>query len=196
MRVFLCTILILSASLSFAQSPSGRCGSWRWNVKTITDRDGPGLLTSKPVKTTIDQLVSVKPDRILNGKSTADGRTPRLATEKQVVEVIAYVTKVKMEKDHDFHLVLKSTTSENTMVGEIPDPGCPNYDNFPALRTHFEKTRREGQAVWNLWMRTHRPVKVRVTGVPFWDGFHDKRPKGASPYYREIHPILSIVPVD
>lgn len=175
-----------------AQKSAEKCGTWRWEVKTLTDKGGIDLLNKQPVNTTIDLLVTFKPPKVLHASSPADGEIPRYAREKQVVVITAYVTEIKKEDDRDLHFVLKSLTSDKTMVGEIPDPTCPDFDHFQALREHFKQTREEGMKVWELLKQTKKPVKVKITGVPFWDGAHSKRPTGASQYFREIHPIFRI----
>jgi len=187
-------LLLASCSMMFAQQVPNKCGTWRWNVKTLTDKGGIDLLSKTPISTTIDKLVIVKPLKTLKESSPSDGKTPRYAREKQVVEIFAYVTKIIKEDDRDLHLVLKSLTSDKTMVGEIPDPTCPDYDSIPSLREYFKQTRDDGMKVWDLLKQTKNPVKVKITGVPFWDGVHANSPTGASKYFREIHPILTIVP--
>jgi hypothetical protein len=184
--------LMLTCLMALAQQSHDRCGIWRWNVKTLTDKGGIDLLTKKPIHTTIDQLIKIKPPKILHAISHADGLLPRYSREKQVVEIFAWVTEIKSEEDHDLHFVLKSRTTDSTMVGEIPDPACPDYDSLPALRAYFEKTRENGMNVRDSLKKTKKPVKVKITGVPFWDGAHSNRPVGASRYFREIHPILTI----
>jgi len=190
-------ILVVSLVLSFilcSQQLPPRCGKWRWDVKTLTDKQGIGLLSKTPIKSSIDELVVLKPPKILYSANQSDGREPRMSSETQVVEIIAYVTKVKHESDDsDLHLILRSPNSENTMVGEIPDPACSTFDRFPVLRNHFTKTRQDGYKVWDFWKNAKRPIKVKITGVTFWDGIHSQnKPKGESQYSREIHPILSI----
>jgi len=183
---------IFSCLLVFAQQSHDSCGTWRWKVKTLTDSAGSALLSAKPVPTTIDQLIIVKTPKVLRAISHSDGQLPRYPRENQVVEISAYVIEVKNEDDHDLHFVLKSLTSDSTMVGEIPDPSCPDYNGFPALRAYFQKIREDGMKVWDALKTNKKPVKVKITGVPFWDGAHSSRPIGASRYFREIHPILTI----
>ena len=191
----ICTLivfLVLSFNFCSLQLPP-KCGKWRWDVKTLTDQQGNGLLSKIPIKSSIDELVVPKPPKVLYSDNHSDGQEPRMTTENQVVEIIAYVTKVKHEDDSDLHFILKSPNSENTMIGEIPDPACSTFDNFPLQKKHFENTRQDGNTVWDMWKSTKRPVKVKITGIPFWDGIHQgNNPKGASQYCREIHPILSI----
>ena len=188
----LIVFLVLSFNFCSLQLPP-KCGKWRWDVKTLTDQQGNGLLSKIPVKSSIDELVVPKPTKVLYSNNHSNGQEPRMTTENQVVEIIAYVTKVKHEDDSDLHFILKSPYSENTMIGEIPDPACSTFDGFPLLRKYFTKARQDGAMVWEKWKNSKRPVKVRITGVPFWDGVHSKsNPKGSSKYCREIHPILSI----
>ena len=193
-RFSLLILILVSVSIASAQQNTPKCGKWRWEVKTTTDMEGLGLLTQTPSKSSIDELVVIKPPKVLSSRNTYDGKLPRYPSEKQVVEIVAYVTEVKHENDDsDLHFVLKSTTSANTMVGEIPDPACQAFDKFPNLRKHFVKTRQDGNAVWEKLKTTKKPVKVKITGVPFWDGEHATNPTGASKYCREIHPVFSIV---
>jgi hypothetical protein len=187
-------VLLVSGFIFLSLQIPPKCGKWRWDVKTLTDQQGMGLLSKKPIRSSVDELVVTKPPKVLYEYNRSDGEEPRMSSENQVVEIFAYVTKVKHESDDsDLHFILKSPDSENTMIGEIPDPACPTFDNFPLLRKHFTKTRQEGYNVWDKWKNTQRPVKVKITGVTFWDGIHpNNNPKGASQYCREIHPILSI----
>jgi hypothetical protein len=190
---FLILFLVLGFILCSLQLPP-KCGEWRWDIKTLTDPQGVGLLTKQPIKSSIDELVVPKPPKVLYADNYSDGQEPRMSSETQVVEIIAYVTKVKHESDDsDLHLILKSPNSENTMIGEIPDPACSTFDRFPLLRTYFTKTRQDVYRVWDFWKNAKHPIKVKVTGITFWDGIHaQNNPKGASQYCREIHPILSI----
>ena len=171
-----------------------KCGTWRWDVKTLTDQDGAALLSKPAAPATINDLVKEKPPKTLKASKQSDGTKPRFASENQVVEIIAFVTEVKHEADDsDLHFVLKSTDSDKTMVGEIPDANCSTFDKFTGLKEHFAKT-KDGTAIWDKLKKTHKPVKVKITGVPFWDGVHSNPPKGSSKYCREIHPIITIIP--
>jgi hypothetical protein len=191
-RIALLLPLIVTCFMAVAQQSYDKCGTWRWSVKTLTDKDGVILLSKVPFSTSIDQLVKVIPPKVLQAGRPSDGKLPRYSREKQVVEIIAYVTEIKTEADHDLHFVLKSPTTGKTMVGEIPDPMCPDFDSIPSLREFFKQTREKGMAVWDSLKKKINPVKVKITGVPFWDGAHSSRPIGASKYFREIHPIFTI----
>ena len=187
--------LVISFIVSAQKHHPTKCGKWRWDVKTLTDQDGAALLSKTSMLSSIDSLVKEKPPKVLNSTSHSDGKKPRYSNENQVVEISAIVTIVKIEtEDSDLHFVLKSPDSKNTMIGEIPDPTCPTFDKFPSLRDHYTKTRQDGNTIWEKLKKTHKPVKVKITGVPFWDGAQKNKPVGSSKYYRDIHPILTIVP--
>ena len=191
-RIFFFALFIILNFIGFTQTTPTICGTWRWDVKTLTDKGGTDLLSKTPIQTTINKLVIVKPPKVLKESSQSDGKMPRYTREKQVVEITAYVTEIKKEDDNDLHLVLKSLTSDKTMVGEIPDPNCPDFDRFLSLREYFKQTRDSGMKVWDSLKQKKSPIKVKITGVPFWDGVHANAPTGASLYFREIHPILKI----
>jgi len=97
-----------------------KCGKWRWDVKTLTDKAGSSLLLKEPVPSSIDQPVREPSPKVLHHDSHSDSRLPRFPNENQVVEIVACGIKVKYEEDdHDLHLVLKSPSSENSM-DQIP----------------------------------------------------------------------------
>jgi hypothetical protein len=193
MRMIVSLLIMASFLMACAQKQKTKCGKWRWDVKTLTDSNGSNLLLKAPIQMSIDELVNEIPPRVLYSENHIDAQSPRFASENLVVEIIAYVTAVKhQDDDSDLHFILASPDSENTMVGEIPDPSCPTFDNFPELRDHFTKTRRDGMIVWKILKRDNRSVKVKITGVPFWDGKHSNKPRGASEHFREIHPVLKI----
>jgi hypothetical protein len=191
--IFISLLFMAAFLIACSREHKTKCGKWRWDVKTLTDSDGNHLLSEAPIQSSIDELVNEVPPRVLYSGNHIDAQTPRFDNENLVVEIIAYVTAVKhQDDDSDLHFILASPDSENTMVGEIPDPSCPTFDNFPELRDHFTKTRLDGMIVWKILKRDKRSVKVKITGVPFWDGTHSNRPLGASERFREIHPILKI----
>ena len=61
---FLIVFLVLGFILCSQQLPP-RCGKWRWDVKTITDKDGAALLSRPPTQSSIDVLVGEKPSKVL-----------------------------------------------------------------------------------------------------------------------------------
>jgi len=169
-----------------------KCGTWRWNVKTLTDTEGMKVLTTEPVSSTIDILAAEQEPVIMHRKSLVTGDFRRLPGEDHRVTVVAEVVKMKRENDRDFHLVLRSPATGETLVGEIPDPECACFRDFPELQRIFRQTRQEGEIVWNKLKKKKKPVRVLITGVPFWDFDHDAGTKKGR-FRHEIHPITRIV---
>lgn len=132
-------------------------GVERWPVKTGNDADvakvgvnsvngqnlGPGI-----VKTTVDEMVALpRPANMPALKSSfalnsfyQDRRAA--TTETTVWQLEAVVVEAKLEQDGDYHLVLKSTTSNKTMIGEIPNPD-PAYVKNAVWRADIKVARDE-----------------------------------------------------
>ena len=190
-----CFIIVSGLFLSFyafSQGDGKDCkGFFRWEVKTLTDREGVGLLTAKIYDSTLTQLTSVHPPKKLFILSKKDGRSSRFYDEKQVVRIVAIIGSVKTERDQDLHIILKAPDSEDTMIGEIPDPGCRIFDSLPDVRIVYAEARRQLQVVTDQIRATNKPVLVEITGVPFWDARHWWL-RGCARNGREIHPVLSV----
>jgi hypothetical protein len=109
--------------------------------------------------------------------------------EDQVWSVVATVLEVKLESDHDFHVVLADLTDPTlTMIAEVPDPGCmPTTDPFLAaiasVRHQFDQYRVESQ-----WVTVNR--QATVTGIEFFDKLHGQA--GVAPNGIELHPVLKV----
>ncbi|MFZ4522529.1 MAG: hypothetical protein ACOYNC_12545 [Bacteroidales bacterium] len=175
-----------------AQEAGKDCrGFFRWEVKTLTDSGGVSLLSARSADSTITHLVSVHPPKRFFILSKKDGSLPRFKEENQVVRVVAIIGKVKTERDRDIHIILRSIDSEDTMIGEIPDPDCRIFDSLPALKIAYTKARKELQQVRDLIGKTKDPVLVEITGIPLWDARHWWL-RGCARNGRELHPILSL----
>jgi len=170
------------AAPSFAQ----RCGKERWSVKTGTDSGVTQVDLAHPQSATIGDLTALQPPNPLPTDS-------RFApTENTVFVVDATLMDFKLESgstgDSDYHLVLQDDQG-NTMVAEIPSPNCvgagsPFADQIASARSKFDAqfTARSSFQTAN--------VPVRVTGVGFFDFFHNQH--GAAPNVIELHPVLDI----
>ncbi len=193
---FCFTFFLFHSVNTFSQDKSVVChGRFRWSVKTLVDSGGIEMLTMAPSDTSFDAFVKIKPDRKLGIFSKKDGRLPRLPDEKHVVRLKAYIESIKEMGDKDFHIVLKSTTSDAHMVAEVPDPQCYQLKHLPALQQRYSEARMEGERVKKLIKELKQPVLVEITGVPFWDARHWWL-HGSSKTGREIHPVLEIRLID
>ena len=186
------TLLSVVAIHSFAQQKSLQCGQWRWDVKTLTDKDGAALLKAQPKAMEFDRILFSMPPRTLDKKSATDKVQPRFPSEKEVLEFTAYITTINItEDDHDFRIVLKSPGSDNTMLGELPNPDCATFSRFPEQRANFKQTWEQLSAIMTRISGDSKPVKVKITGVRFWDAPTGER--GANISGLEIHPVLSVI---
>jgi hypothetical protein len=196
MRPFLLVLFITffpgSLLKGYTQEETKECdGFFRWDVKTLTDNNGIDLLSRSPLDSTISQLVSVRPPVRTFVLSKKDGQLPRFSTEKYIVRVIAYIEKIKIQGDRDYHVVLRSPDSKSSMIAEIPDPDCSYLSGFPVLKDKFRSVRNQGDSVLAQLKKSKKPVLVEITGVPFWDAPHFWV-RGSSKTGREIHPVLNI----
>jgi hypothetical protein len=192
--VIIISFVFISALPCQTRQQSMQCGQWRWDVKTLTDKEGAGLLSARPVSTGFDEFLKAKAPRKLDENIAADKNQARFPSEKEVVEITAYITSVTItEKDHDFQMILKSPLTALTCFAELPNPGCTTFDQFPEQRKLFRKTWNDMGAIMDKISGNSRPVKVKITGVPFWDAPGGER--GASSSGLEIHPVLKVTVV-
>lgn len=140
------------------------CGYDRWSTKTLKDR--PQLIRAG--ETTIARLVRLQRPRLFPPPQ-------RLPLERRIYTVIAEVTAVKPETDHDNHVLLRS--GQYTMLAETPSWLCT------AGATAYRRTQmKNSRAVARVCTR------ARVTGVAFWDYQYWLR--GAARNAIELHPML------
>jgi len=97
------------------------------------------------------------------------------------------------------------SSGPQTMIIESPDPQCPGgiapnlvaipdiYKNrFVEVRAEFDKiiAEHKGPAPQDQLYKVEPPIKVFVTGYPFFDKLHGQT--GVAPNGIEIHPILDL----
>lgn len=176
-------VLSLAAVPAFAQ----RCGKERWSVKTGTDSGAGQVDLAHPQTARIADLIALQPPSPLPTDS-------RFApTENTVFVVDATLMDFKLESgstgDSDYHLVLQDDQG-STMVAEIPSPSCVGAGSPFATQIANARSTFDGQFTASSSFQTAN-VPVRVTGVGFFDFFHNQH--GAAPNVIELHPILDIV---
>jgi hypothetical protein len=185
------SLLLVAGTLGYTQQKSLQCGQWRQDVKTLTDKGGASLLNANPVVTDFDHFLDAQAPRSLDLKSTTDKTQHRFPSEKEVVEIDAYITTITFTEDeHNFRMVLRSQGSEHTMFAELPNPDCQLLDRFPAQRAQFSQTWKELSGIMDRISKDSKPVKVKITGVRFWDAPGIERGESASG--AEICPILKV----
>lgn len=162
-------------------TPTPDCGVERWSVKTGTDPDAPGIsFISQP--TTIATMRSWTPPSPipLNNRVSP--------YETTVWTMNATLLEYKFEDDSDYHLVLRDE-SGNTLIAEIPHPGCVGAGSpFAAAITN---ARMKFNAMFTASTSFQfANVPVQITGVGMFDFLHGQT--GVAPNGIELHPVLDI----
>ena len=174
----------------FYLTSSAQCGKERWNVKTLSDKDTIKVDFTRVVSTTVSiQACLTRPPIIPKNM-------PRQNTECNVYTIDCYIIEYKRESDKDIHIVLRDLKTNATMVAEIPSPDCPEVQKT-SRNTKFDElyswfTNNIGKPT-SKFKTLHQPLRVRITGVGFYDFIHGQH--GMAPNGREIHPVLSIIPI-
>ncbi len=166
-----------------------KCGTERWDVKTLSDPDA-NQVNFTPKTATVKQLYSMAAPR------TGETRQP---AEDQTYVVHARLVGYKIEfdandnsGDHDFHIVIQDLKGSQTMVVEIPDPQCEGVcsslkkDAIAQARTAFANGVTQQPEAEFFALKT--PVLVDVTGVLFFDFAHGQT--GLAKNCVELHPVL------
>ncbi|MEY2562246.1 MAG: hypothetical protein QOH88_439 [Verrucomicrobiota bacterium] len=123
--------------------------------------------------------------------------SPRVPLEKRNVKIPAFIYWVAPESDHDFHVILGSTSEltsttrfMNSEISGLPSAN-PTKSPFPQRRSDIRAMLKKHENVDGLFVK---PVPVSVTGTLLWDGEHraphNVGPEGLRPTKAwEIHPI-------
>ena len=168
-------------------------GSLRWRVKTLTDYDTTYIRFDRVVQSSIREQAKLRPRQ-------TSSSTPRLASETRVYELTVLLTAIKRELDGDYHLVLKELKGDLMMIAELPFPEEPEIIASGRAPV-FRKVKRMidslvGIPPLMIERSIDPPKKIRLTGVGYFDSEHMIAQQGMLPNLREIHPILSIKPLD
>lgn len=189
---------VLNATISDAQSRSASvsinltvqaasvcngCGVERWSVKTGTDSDAASINLSSATATTIAEMRTwATPSPI-----PSNGRVAPHETTLYVIN--ATLTLYKLEDDSDYHLVMRDA-SGNTIVTEIPCPGCVGASSpFAAAIANARATFDAHYTATGSFQTANVPVQVK--GIGMFDFPHGQT--GAAPNQIELHPIVDIV---
>ena len=195
-------VLTAAAALGACTASAQRCADahYRWNAKTITSLDS-GL--ARP--TTIEELLTRWPVPPI-GPGPAYWCTERIARERGLIRVEGWLRFADTTKDDgDWHLELTAGRDDpagRCIVAEIPDPRWGKA--FAGPRATLDSLLPSAR--WKKHGRLDAPVRVRVTGLPFFDGEHihgRKLPRAqghgsCNSSLRslwEIHPVYRIEPV-
>jgi hypothetical protein len=176
-------------ALALAQGPA--CiGEERWPVKTLTDNQAAAvdLEKSHVTVTTVEHVATFTAPKYHEVG-------PRAPEEKQVFSIVGDVVGFKLEKDQDYHVILRGDSGQ-TMVIEFPRPECAKgsrvLNSITRARNTFLKHFVEPRVEFVAYRK--KPVKVKVTGIGFFDKLHGQ--KGMLPNGFELHPILALEPAE
>lgn len=194
MKRFSSLLLSTLFAVSLLAQPFDKCGVWRWDIKTLTDSEGPALLSLTPEHTTITELNQLtRPEHV----GTND---PRFDDEKRLVTVTGKIIAHKRlsgDGDHDYHIVVQSPDGSTQLIAEIPSPDCPEIFGDSVLHEFFTELRGNYVDLFGTpttSLKQLEPVEVEITGVPFWD--MSAHGSGHSENGIEIHPVTGIHPVN
>ena len=179
-RQLVCLLLASTVAVSAtqAQPSTAACGVQRWPVKVLLDQD-TNRVNFTPRVTTVAELATLPPPE---GRTQARRRSAPY--ELQTFTVRARIRQIRTEPDGDWHLILEDADGSGaTLVAEVPDSVCAQ--GSPWATTYAEVRR----ALRTIPQR----ALVDVTGVGFFDTFHNQR--GMAPNNFELHPVLAIKPV-
>jgi hypothetical protein len=163
-------------------TPTPNCGVERWSVKTGTDPDSPSIsFVSQP--TAIATMRSWTPPSPIPSNNRVS------PFETTVWTINATLLEYKFEDDSDYHIVLQDA-SGNTIIGEIPNPGCVGSGS--PFAASIINARLKFNAMFTASTSFQfANVPVQVTGVAMFDFLHGQT--GVAPNGIELHPILDIV---
>src|ERR1044071_2634529 len=155
-------MILLAAGTAWAQ-----CGVERWSVKTGTDPDAGLVNTSVSTSTTIANM------RALTAPSTLPANNRVQPTEITVFTINATLTEYKLETDSDYHIVI-ADASGNTMITEIPAPGCVGAGSPFATAISNSRSKFDAQLHATTSFQTAN-IPVQIKGVGFFDFLHGDR---------------------
>ena len=182
--VILALVAWPSGGQTLRASGATTCGVERWPVKTLSDKREE-LVSFKPHDSSIGRLrKKPHPDVGPNTKRIKGVETTNYRVAAQLIEM-------KLEDDHDIHLVISVPGSPaKTMIVEFPDTACNGASSSP-------KRSKMGSARSSIVAACGQPSssyftdlsgKATVTGVGFFDIPHGQT--GVAPNAIELHPVL------
>ena len=184
-RMVLTTLSIFIFFLISGVSCPKKCGTERWDVKTLSDNDTTRIEFNRVVPTTVNEQASLP---------APEGRqTVRLKSETTVYSMNCYLMGYKKEKDNDIHLVVADLETGETMVAEIPSPDCQSVQKTSRYNSFIDLNNWFVQNIGNptsKFKHFNKPIPVMITGVGFFDFLHGQT--GMAVNGREIHPVLSM----
>jgi hypothetical protein len=146
-----------------------------------------GLVNFTPQDSTVDTL------RALPKPASLPGDNRIAPTEETTFRLTAQVEQMKLEDDHDIHLVIADLSSaSDTMIVEFPDSNCDGAAQS-SHNAEMAAARQQFISLFGQPSASHFTTisgTVVITGVGFFDFLHGQT--GVAPNGIELHPVLSI----
>ncbi len=171
----------VSPSPSPSPTATPNCGVERWAVKTGTDADALNISFASQTTTIATMRGWTPPASIPMNSRVAPAETT-------VWTVNATLVEYKFEDDSDYHLVLQDE-SGNTIIAEIPNPGCVGSGSPFVASIANARTKFNAMFTANTSFQFAN-VPVQITGPAMFDFLHGQT--GVAPNGIEIHPVLDI----
>lgn len=186
--------VVMCCAVSELRAQQDDDGSTRWRVKTLSDRDTLFIRFDSVVRSSIPEQNRMPAADVSNG-------TRRLASETIVYEITALLIGVKRELDGDYHLVMQDPDTMAQMIFEVPNPERPEvratsrWPQFAEVKRLIDSVTFGSQRLL-IERYLDVPVKLRFTGIGFYDTWHLIPQAGMAENRRELHPILSVKVVE
>jgi hypothetical protein len=178
---------LIAAIFMLSDLNAQTCGKERWDVKILADTAVYRVDFDHPIRSSVrkqTELTWIKPKH----------NQPRMnRVEMKTYTLRAYLIGFVLEDDKDYHLVMKDTRTDSTMVAEVPDPSCPEVAateyaaKYAAVRDWIDQ--HAGKPTGSF-KTLKKPLLVKFSGVGFYDKLHGQH--GMAKNGREIHPVLEI----
>lgn len=153
-------------------------------MKVLTDPDADKVRIDSPQRATIEELHAITP-------RPYSETNPRSPAEEQAFTVEAWLVGYHfVSGDSDVHAVIRDDAGR-TMIIEFPHADCMLGSRVLKQATEAKaKFRRLVHAPLTTSYTPARRIRVRVTGVLFFDRLHGQ--VGLAPNGVELHPVLDI----
>ena len=162
-------------------TPTPNCGVERWSVKTGTDPDAASV-------SFVSQSTTIATMRSWTPPSPIPTNNRVSPYETAVWTLNVNLLEYKLEDDSDYHLVLQDASGD-TIIAEIPSPGCVGSDS--PFAADITNARMKFNAMFTASTSFQfANVPVQITGVGMFDFLHGQT--GVAPNGIEIHPVLDI----
>jgi hypothetical protein len=187
--ILLAAVLLFASRFDSVALPPCN-GVERWSVKVVTD-SAASRINYTPKQARISDFVKLRPQY--------SGMEPRADVERQTYEVTCRIAGYKREADGDIHIVMMDPNDNSvTMIGEIPDPDCPNVSNSP-LVSAFRSARAQIASFaveHDDGSGLHKVARglYKLVGIGFMDRIEGQL--GVAPNGIELHPVISVTRIE